>query len=329
VTRPFFSVVIDNCNYGRFLRQAIDSVLAQDLFIEKEAELIVVDDGSTDDSREILASYGSRLSAILQPNQGQATAFNRGFAQARGEAVCLLDSDDWWLPGKLSACAVPFDDPKVSAAQHFLEDRDASGPIARQTFPDWPARYGIDDFLDARTHFAATSGLCVRRKSLVEIPSELFYYLDDYLTVRALLDGALANIPEILGFHRIHGANWCAGGFENPRKLERDFRMRELFARALAKWLEERGMSTTPRYRELDALESWRRRVLHAALSAAPREAFDLWREGARGAGSSFGFFRKATVLLAVFSPALYLALYKLYSGASSLRALRLRLFPR
>jgi glycosyltransferase involved in cell wall biosynthesis len=322
---PFFSTVIDNHNYGRFLRQAIDGALAQDV-PAGEHEVVVVDDGSTDQSREILASYGNRIRAVLQPQQGQASAFNRGFSEARGQVVCLLDSDDWWRPEKLARCGKLFDDPKVAAVQHYLEDADAAGPLP-QVFPDWPERYSIGDFLDARTHFTATSGLLIRKKSLVEIPKELFYYLDDYLTVRALLDGALANVPLILGAHRIHGSNWCAGGFEDPRKLERDFRMRELMAEALAKWLGERGLKTTERFRAVDELESWRRRVLHASLSAKPVDAWRLWLEKVGGKGG-FSFFRSATLLLAVVSPSLYLALYRAYSGAGALRALRLRRFP-
>ncbi len=322
---PFFSVVIDNCNYGRFLGRAIQSALDQDL----PAEIVVVDDGSTDDSRHVIESFGDRVRGVFQPNQGQATAFNRGFSEARGEVVCLLDSDDEFRPGKLSAFAPLFDDKAVGVAQHYLQDTDVSGKPVPQNFPEWPSRYSIDDFLDARTHFAATSGLAFRKTALAKalpIPKDLFYYLDDFLIVRALFETRLANVPRKLGIHRLHGGNWCAGGYENPRKLAVDFEMRRLFDEHLERWLAQFGKALTPRFLELRRLEVWRRRVLFEALNARPAAAWEAWRSEETGGG--FGSFRKASLFLAVLSPSLYLSAYSAYARASRLRDLRLRLLP-
>lgn len=328
---PFFSVVIDNYNYGRYIADAVDSVLAQD-FPARDVEVIVVDDGSTDQSRAVLAGYGERIRVVLQKNQGQATAFNQGFAVARGEVVCLLDSDDWWRPAKLTTIAPLFDDASVGAAQHWLEDTDAAGVPLPQTFRPWPKRYVLDDFLAGRTHFAATSGLAVRRRILsaaLPIPKDLFYYLDDYLEARALFESELANVPAVLGAHRVHGGNWCAGGLENPRKLELDLRMRALFSRSVDGWLAQFGKELTPAYRKNYELESWRRRVLREALNARPVEAWNEWREGfQRLRGGGFAGFRAASLLLAVASPALYLAAYEGYARASAVSAMRSRMLP-
>ncbi len=327
--RPFFSVVIDNHNYGRFLGAALDSVLAQDLPAE-DVEVIVVDDGSTDDSREVLGRYRGRVRAVLQERQGQASAFNRGFQEARGEVVSLLDSDDLWSPDKLSSVAPRFDDPRVGAVQHFLRDVDAALAPLPQNPPSWPERYVLDDFLDGRAHFTATSGLSYRRAQLqkaLPIPRELFYYLDDYLTVRGLFDSDLANVPRFLGVHRVHGANWCAGGYESAAKLELDFRMREIFGSRLERWLAEAGRSLSRRHLEQQEAEMFRRRVLHQALKAQPLEAWRLWVDGARRLPKS-ARFKLASVLVAVASPSLYLAAYSAYAGASRLRDLRLRLLP-
>ncbi|MBI4376062.1 MAG: glycosyltransferase family 2 protein [Elusimicrobia bacterium] len=326
---PFFSVVIDNHNYGRFLRQAIESVLSQDF---KDLELIVVDDGSTDGSREMLSSYGSRLRALLQQRQGQATAFNRGLSEARGELVCLLDSDDVFRPGKLSALAPLFDDPKVGGAEHWLEDADEGLSPVPQHFPAWPPRYRLEDFLEARTEFTATSGLCFRRKALeraLPIPADLFYYLDDFLTVRVLLDAEIANLPKPLGVHRLHGCNWCAGGYEDPVKLDKDFKNREIFLRHMESWLADRGVKTSPRFAQKQSLEILRRKVLREALRAEPGRAWDLWWEGWKAApGGRFALFRMITLALAVISPSLYLSFYSGYSSWGGLKRLRLRLFP-
>ena len=97
--KPKVSVIIPTYNRGWVLREAIDSVLAQDY---TDYELIVVDDGSTDNTREILDSYGRDIIVLQQPNKGVSAARNRGIAESRAQLVALLDSDDIWLPQKLT-----------------------------------------------------------------------------------------------------------------------------------------------------------------------------------------------------------------------------------
>lgn len=312
---PRVSVVVDNHNYGRFLRETLDSVLSQ---AGEDVELLVVDDGSTDDSRDILASYAPRATALLQPRQGQAAAFNNGLAAAKGEIVCLLDSDDVFLPGKLSAVREAFADPAVVCVQHFLHDTDAKlSPLPRR-FPAWPARYTLDDYAAGRTEFTATSGLAFRREVLLKllpIPGDLFYYLDDFLTAHALFFGEIANIPRVLGLHRMHGGNWCAGGLEDPAKIERDFLDRANYGARRDAWLAEAGRARSPEAVEEERLEVWRRRVLLESLRARPLEAARAWREGLEGLPRTrHARFRAATTALAVLSPTLYLSLYDLYS---------------
>ena len=89
------SIIINNYNYDRFLKDAIDSALGQS---HADTEVIVVDDGSTDDSRRIIGGYGSRIIPVLKENGGQASALNAGFAASRGDIVIFLDSDDMLLP---------------------------------------------------------------------------------------------------------------------------------------------------------------------------------------------------------------------------------------
>ncbi|HEX3110532.1 MAG TPA: glycosyltransferase family A protein, partial [Thermoanaerobaculia bacterium] len=92
------SVVIPSYNYARYLGEAIDSALGQTL---PPLEVIVVDDGSTDDTPAVLAAYGDRIRVLRQKNAGVAVARNSGIAAARGECVAFLDADDVWLPRKL------------------------------------------------------------------------------------------------------------------------------------------------------------------------------------------------------------------------------------
>ncbi|SMC25026.1 Glycosyl transferase family 2 [Desulfacinum hydrothermale DSM 13146] len=94
------SVIIPTHNRAHMVREAVDSVLAQE---GVRMEIIVVDDGSTDETPEVLAPYRDRILVIRQSNRGVSAARNRGVQAARGQWIAFLDSDDLWLPGKLRA----------------------------------------------------------------------------------------------------------------------------------------------------------------------------------------------------------------------------------
>lgn len=98
VEPPAVSVVIPAYNAAWCVRKAIASVLAQTF---PDFELLVVDDGSTDDTFDVLASYGDAIRVIRQYNGGLSNARNAGIRESRGEFVAFLDADDWWLPDKL------------------------------------------------------------------------------------------------------------------------------------------------------------------------------------------------------------------------------------
>lgn len=95
---PLISVIIPTFNRAAWVREAVDSVLAQTF---QDFELIVVDDGSTDATGEGLMAYGDRLRHLVQDRQGVSAARNRGLDLAQGEWIAFLDSDDLWLPQKL------------------------------------------------------------------------------------------------------------------------------------------------------------------------------------------------------------------------------------
>jgi glycosyltransferase involved in cell wall biosynthesis len=99
---PAVSVVIPTYNQAAYVREAVDSALSQQ---DVRVELIVVDDGSTDDTAELLASYGDRIVFVRQSNQGTAAARNRGMQLATAEYVAFQDADDYFLPGALTRLA--------------------------------------------------------------------------------------------------------------------------------------------------------------------------------------------------------------------------------
>jgi glycosyltransferase involved in cell wall biosynthesis len=108
--RPLVSAIIPTYNCSRYLEEAIDSALAQTY---PHVEVVVVDDGSTDQTAGVAASYGNAVKYVYQENRGTATARNTGIAHSRGELIALLDHDDRWLPEKLERQVPYFEDPTV------------------------------------------------------------------------------------------------------------------------------------------------------------------------------------------------------------------------
>lgn len=126
------SVVIPSYNRAYILDRAIESALSQTY---PHVEVIVVDDGSTDDTEAVAARYGSRIRYVRQANGGVSAARNRGFAESRGEFVALLDSDDGWLPWKLAAqVAILQRDPAIGMVwTDMIADR-AGGEIVSTAY---------------------------------------------------------------------------------------------------------------------------------------------------------------------------------------------------
>jgi glycosyltransferase involved in cell wall biosynthesis len=108
--RPFVTIIVNNHNYARFLGAAIESALDQTY---PNTEIVVVDDGSSDDSPSVIARYGPRVVPVFKANGGQESALNAGFAVSRGDVVCFLDADDTLAPGALERAISCFEDPRV------------------------------------------------------------------------------------------------------------------------------------------------------------------------------------------------------------------------
>src|SRR5215212_5508344 len=130
---PLVSVIISNYNYGRFLREAVDSALNQTY---SNVEVIVVDDGSTDNSREIIASYGDQIIPLLKENGGQLDACSVGFLLVNGEIVIFFDSDDVLLPDTVQKVVELFRaKPNIVRVQYRLEGIDKHGNPTGELIP--------------------------------------------------------------------------------------------------------------------------------------------------------------------------------------------------
>jgi glycosyltransferase involved in cell wall biosynthesis len=208
------SIIINNYNYDRFLAEAIDSALNQTY---PHIEVIVVDDGSTDNSRETIAGYGDRIIPILQPNGKQAAAFNSGFARSKGEIVMFLDSDDYLLPHAV-AKIVALWRPELAKIHYQLSVVNAVGDSLGYSCPQGgqPLATGEvwKNLLEVGGYVSTpTSGNALSRKAMepiFPIPDEHKLTADDYLSTLIPFYGEVAAIEEPLGVYRIHDNNQWA-----------------------------------------------------------------------------------------------------------------------
>ena len=127
MSKPSISVLIDTYNHEQFIAQAINSVLEQDISMA-DVEIIVVDDGSTDRTPEIIRGFEPRVRVVSKSNGGQASAFNAAISQCHGEIIAFLDGDDWWEKEKLRAVLREFEaNPEIGAVGNGLFEVDAQG----------------------------------------------------------------------------------------------------------------------------------------------------------------------------------------------------------
>src|SRR5262245_19240334 len=118
------TIVVNNFNYGRYLRGAIESATRQ---THPHVEVIVVDDGSTDESEEVLRSHEGAVRVVRKPNGGQASSLNVGLRESRGEFVCFLDSDDLLFPTAIEHALAASPGGAVAKVHWPLEEIDGNG----------------------------------------------------------------------------------------------------------------------------------------------------------------------------------------------------------
>lgn len=208
------SIIINNYNYDRFLAEAIDSALNQTY---PHIEVIVVDDGSTDNSRKIIANYGDRTTAILQENGKQGAALNSGFAASCGDIVLFLDSDDYLLPMAVERIVDAFK-PGVGKVHYRLQvvdiESDASGAFVPTTTMKLASGEVWRELLRTGGYVSTCmSGNAYSRVSLTQlfpIPDEYKSTADDYLMISTPFYGEVIGIEEPLGAYRIHDSNQWA-----------------------------------------------------------------------------------------------------------------------
>jgi len=209
---PLVSILITNYNYVRFLGQAIDSALNQSW---KKLEVIVVDDGSTDGSRDLIRSYGDRVIPVFKENGGQGSAFNAGFAASRGEIICFLDADDVFLPHKVERLVKAWRrTPSAGLMYHQLSFIDQAGKRKSGRWPSSVLTGSLRDRVESSGGWwphPTTSALACTRDYLQKIlPMPIEPYricADAYVGGLAPFLFEVTGIREPLALYRIHGSN--------------------------------------------------------------------------------------------------------------------------
>jgi glycosyltransferase involved in cell wall biosynthesis len=276
------SAVITTYNYAEFIREAIESVLAQTL---QPDEIVVIDDGSTDATPSIVAEYAARgVRYVRQENAGAAAARNRGLQEARGEFIAYLDADDIWLPGKLAA-QVRFlrgrpDAVAVSGSYIWWHVRDNLRwqEVVRELDRERMARE-----LTVSNVVGNPSMALIRRAALEQagpFNTELHWGQDWEMFIRLARLGVIGMLPQPMIIYR-----WHDQSLSNDRRWERLATMQRISSTAIAQ-VEPAWWRPILRARSFSALEfdrariaiseerPWYRRVWHAvrAFAAYPFE---------------------------------------------------------
>jgi GT2 family glycosyltransferase len=234
---PLVTVVTPAYNRADYLEETIQSVLSQDY---PRIEYIVLDDGSTDDTPEILARYEGRIIWESHPNMGETRTVNRGWALAHGDFIVTVNSDDPLLPGA------------VSAAVSFMMER----PEIMLGYPDWNgigptseilARYQAveyDYLFMVRHHYCLVGPGAMMRRQVLDLAGmrdpEFRYVADFEHLLRIGLKARLCRIPRTLATHRLHpgqatsSMRGTAMAWEHIRMMEKYFSLPDLPASVLA-----------------------------------------------------------------------------------------------
>jgi glycosyltransferase involved in cell wall biosynthesis len=247
--RVFVSVLIDTYNHERFIEEAISSVLTQD-FPAADREILVVDDGSTDRTPEILVKFASQVRILRKPNGGQASAFNHGIPECRGELIAFLDADDWWAPDKLtrvtSAMAA---EPEVGFVGHGIitvfPDGTQKTEVLRDGFCFQANGMSGALLFRRRCAFMGTSRMTVRRDLLQRIGPilpEIRIQADEYIYTLASVLMPMRILPEALTYYRVHADNGFHMLNADPVKLRRKQQALTILAKTLSSRLAEFGI---------------------------------------------------------------------------------------
>ena len=235
--KPLVSVLISAHNYGRFIDDCIESLLSQ-TFPRKDMEIIVVDDGSTDDTRDRIKKYHGSIKYIYQENKGQGASVNTGFQNSCGEIIVLMDADDYCAKNKIECivdcynkynCEVLFHNLTVVGEGHGLRMEDYNLCTAEKIDRDM-YRFTLDNIIKKGIFppQPPTSGHSYKRRvfaKLLPVPEEYISASDMYLGLYVLFNCDIYYFHTSLGYYRQHSSS---DAHSRTKKEHMQFNIRDL-----------------------------------------------------------------------------------------------------
>jgi glycosyltransferase involved in cell wall biosynthesis len=325
--KQFASVLIDTYNHERFIEEAIVRVLEQD-FPTSDREIIVVDDGSTDRTPEIVKKFEPQVRLLCKENGGQASAFNAGIPECKGEIIAFLDGDDWWERNKLGVVAAEFEShPEIGTIGHGIYEVDEQGRRCYQITPERRYESHLHNVAEGREFlhlraFLGTSRLAIRKaiaSKALPLPIALRIEADEFLSTVTTAIGGTHVLTDPLTNYRLHSANLFHFAERDParERVRHDVVAgieRELPSRLLAAGVSPQVAQILIISTHIDAERG--RLALSGGWSwetvAVEREAF---RESYRNASRGYRVFQLAVLCVAgLLPPRLFYRLRRLYA---------------
>lgn len=221
---PTFSIIITCYNYENYIGLSIESAIAQTY---DDVEIIVVNDGSTDNSLNVINRYSDKIKCISTENCGFISACLTGLAASSGSYIIFLDADDMLDEAALTIASGHLRD-EVSKIQFMLQPIDADGKIMGDPFPKLPADYGSAEMIENIVRFGnyrtpPTSGNIYRRDIYFSLGSLKYDYgIDGVAYLAAPFLGQVVHLNQVLGKYRIHGQNMSSLGSNSAFKMEQE-----------------------------------------------------------------------------------------------------------
>ena len=339
MAKPFVSVLIDTYNHERFIEKAIASVLEQD-FAGSDFEVIVVDDGSVDQTAEIVKKFVPRVRLLRKANGGQASAFNVGIPECGGEIVAFLDGDDWWANKKLSAVVpVLAADAEIGMVGHgtvkLLPDGQEFTEVLKEGH-----RFSIRNIEGARLFERRKSFLGTRTtirtgilRKLLPVPEAIRIEADEFVFTMAAALGEVEVLPEALFFYRLHAENFFSLHGFNAENVRRKHQSLAQLARSLAERLPETGINYEAVELVVDAVQIEADQLRLSLGEGTPwetvRTELAMYRILYNDPPWSHRAFKYATLLPAYFvPPRIYYAFRGQLAGSAWYRKIRKVFFP-
>jgi Glycosyl transferase family 2 len=340
MTTPLVSVLIDTYNHERFIEEALQSVLSQD-FPAADREILVVDDGSTDRTPELLAKFASQIRILRKANGGQASAFNLGIPECRGQLIAFLDGDDWWAPEKLTRVTnVMAADPQVGFVGHGIitvfPDGVHTTDILRDGFCFQANDLSGARLFRRRCAFMGTSRMTMRRtlaQRILPIPNEIHIQADEYIYTLASVLSPVRILPEPLTFYRVHADNGFQMLIEDPVRLRRKQEALATLAKTLSQRLAQLGIGPELRRTLLEYTEASAAQLRLALDGGWPWETvkseWKVYRVTHPNVPAAHRVFKLLTLLGALFvPPRIFYRTQKALARSGLYRRLRERWLP-